>query len=148
AAPGGQQRPQGGGVCVFRHGQAVAGHRGTSGGIGVQWIGLALAAACGPSRAADLGHLDARGLHDPGQARTVARGPFYPGDHDGAETSGPSERVVVADWARRELGVCQGFSGSVMTARWLVSRWVSARTTKRRDAATMVMSLLLVIASR
>ena len=38
-------------------------------------------------------------------------GPFYPGDRDGAKAAGPSERVVVACWARRELGVCQGFSG-------------------------------------
>ena len=96
---------------VFGHGQAVAGQRGTRGGIGVQWVGLALAAAGGPIRAADLGHLDARGLQDPGQARAVAGGPFYPGDHDDAETSGPSDRVVVAGWARRELSVCQGFSG-------------------------------------
>ena len=46
---------------------AVAGQRGASGGIGVQRIGFALAAAGGPIRAADLGHLDARGLQDPGQ---------------------------------------------------------------------------------
>ena len=72
---------------------------------------ICLAAAGGPIRAADLGHLDALGLQDPGQARAVAGGAFYPGDRDGAKTSGLSDRVVIAGWARRELGVCEGFSG-------------------------------------
>jgi hypothetical protein len=62
--------------------------------LGAQWVGFALAAACAPIRAADLGHLDARGLQDPGQARAVAGGAFYPGDRDGAKALGPSDRVA------------------------------------------------------
>ena len=111
AAPGAQQRPQGGGVCVFGHRHAMAGQCGARSGVGVQWVRFALAATCGPIRTADLGHLDARGSADPGQAGTVAGGPFHPGDRDGAKALGPSERVVITGWARRELGVCQGFSG-------------------------------------
>ena len=69
------------------------------------------APVCGPIRAADLGHLDPRGLEHPGQTRAVAGGAFHPGDRDHAEASRPSHRVVVAGWARRELGVCQELSG-------------------------------------
>ena len=111
AAPGAQQRPHGAGASVFGYGQAVAGQCGASGGVGVQRIGFALAAPRGPIRAADLGHLDARGLKDPGQARAVTAGAFYPGDRDGAKAWGPSDRVVITRWVRWELGVCQGFSG-------------------------------------
>jgi hypothetical protein len=93
-----------------------------------------LAAARGSIRAADFGHLDARGLQDPGQAGTVAGGPFHRSDRDDAKALGPSERVV------GNSASAKGFPASVMTARWLVSRWVSAPMTTRADAATMVMS--------
>jgi hypothetical protein len=79
AAPSGQQRPQPSPASATR---------------------AAVAGAYGPIRAADLGHLDARGLQHPGQARAVAGGPFYPGDRDDAKTSGPSDRVVIAGGAR------------------------------------------------
>jgi hypothetical protein len=62
-------------------------------------------------RAADLGHLDAGGLQDLGQARTVTRRPFYSGDRDRAEAAGPRQRVSVTGWTRRELAVCQRLSG-------------------------------------
>src|SRR5262249_53519598 len=117
-------------------------------GVGVQRVGLALAASCRAIRAADLGHLDDGGLQDLGQARAVTRRHFYSGDRDRAEAAGPRQCVRVAGWACRELAVCQRFPASVMAARWMVSKWVSAPMTTRGDAVTMVMSLLLVSASR
>ena len=96
AAPGAQQRPQGACACVFGHGHAVAGQRGARSGVGIQRVRFALAAACGPIGAADLGHLDPGGLQYPGQPRTVAGGPFHPGDHDGPKALGPPHGVVVA----------------------------------------------------
>jgi len=143
AAACGQQRAQGGGVSVFGHGQAIAGQGGASGGVGIYRVGFAPAAACGPIGAAHLGHLDLRGLQHPGQARAVTRDAFHPGHLDGAKALGPPERGLIARWACREFGVCQGFPASVMTAKWTVSRWVSAPMTTRRDAVTMVMSPLV-----
>jgi len=111
AAPGAQQRPQGGGVFVFGHRQAIAGQGGARGGVGVQRVGFAPAAARGPIRTADLGHLDPGGLQHPGQPRAVAGGAFHPGDRDDAKALRPPHGVVIAGWAGREFGVCQGFSG-------------------------------------
>ena len=59
----------------------------------------------------DLGHFDPRGLEHPGQARAVAGGAFHPGDRDAAKASGPLHRGVIAGWAGREFGVCQGLPG-------------------------------------
>jgi hypothetical protein len=89
----------------------VAGQRGARSGVSIQRVRFALAAACGPIGAADLGHLDPGGLQYPGQPRTVAGGPFHPGDHDGPKALGPPRGVVVAGLARREFSVCQGFTG-------------------------------------
>jgi hypothetical protein len=79
---------------------------------------------------------------------------FESGDHDyrDAEVVGDDgEGDVLGLSGGSQIGVvvdgnslsAKGLPVSVITARWMVSRWVSAPMTTREDAVTMVVSLLV-----
>jgi hypothetical protein len=77
-------------------GGGVPGLDRAGGRIGVDWVGLALAAACGPVGPVDLDHLLAGAAQVAAQPSTVGAGPLDPERDRLAELAGPAEQVLVA----------------------------------------------------
>jgi hypothetical protein len=70
-------------------------HR-AGGGLGVDRVGLAVAAPGGLVGLVDLGHLDALGVQVAGQRGAVGAGALNPGPPERAEGAGPGGELVVA----------------------------------------------------
>jgi hypothetical protein len=84
-----------GAVAVLGDGAGVAGQHGPGGGLGVDRVGLALAAPAGAVGAVDLDHADALGHQVLGQPVAVAAGALHPGGGDLAVVAGPGDQVAV-----------------------------------------------------
>ena len=79
--------------------------------VGVEGIGLALAASPGPVGTVDLGHLDPGILQGAGQSGAVGAGALDPGAEYRPEALCPLHCQVVAGRAGGELRVSHGCSG-------------------------------------
>jgi len=107
AVAGDRQCSQGfdGSLAVFGHGGGLPGEHGPSGGLSVDRVALAFAAAVGPVRSIDLQHLHPSGLQGAGELVAVAAGTLDASGEGSAMLPAPGQQRRGACLGRGELQV-------------------------------------------